>query len=78
MQSNEKIYAAFDWRFKKKLLVEDEMCLQKLLDKKLNIDDNISNSKYFKKFNLTYILNLQIASFENDASPSKPILYKIF
>ncbi|AXT52404.1 cyclase family protein [Aquimarina sp. BL5] len=24
----------------------------------------------------TYILNLQIASFENDASPSKPILYK--
>lgn len=26
----------------------------------------------------TYILNLQIASFENDASPSKPILYKVF
>jgi hypothetical protein len=26
----------------------------------------------------TYILNIQIASFENDASPSKPILYKIF
>ena len=25
----------------------------------------------------TYILNLQIASFENDASPSKPILYKL-
>jgi len=25
----------------------------------------------------TYILNLQIAPFENDASPSKPILYKI-
>jgi arylformamidase len=24
----------------------------------------------------TYFLNLQIASFENDASPSKPILYK--
>lgn len=24
-----------------------------------------------------YILNLQIASFENDASPSKPILYKM-
>ena len=24
-----------------------------------------------------YILNLQIASFENDATPSKPILYKI-
>ncbi|UYW01309.1 cyclase family protein [Flavobacterium agricola] len=25
----------------------------------------------------TYVLNLQIASFENDASPSKPILYQI-
>jgi kynurenine formamidase len=25
----------------------------------------------------TYFLNLQIASFENDASPSKPILYEI-
>lgn len=25
----------------------------------------------------TYLLNLQIASFENDASPSKPVLYKI-
>jgi arylformamidase len=26
----------------------------------------------------TFILNLQIASFENDASPSKPVLYSIF
>jgi hypothetical protein len=25
----------------------------------------------------SYILNLQIASFENDASPSKPILFEI-
>jgi kynurenine formamidase len=25
----------------------------------------------------TYILNLQIAPFENDASPSKPVLYKV-
>ncbi|MGI0056090.1 MAG: hypothetical protein ACREAK_01815, partial [Nitrosarchaeum sp.] len=25
----------------------------------------------------SYILNIQIASFENDASPSKPILYAI-
>jgi hypothetical protein len=25
----------------------------------------------------SYMLNLQIASFENDASPSKPILFKI-
>lgn len=26
----------------------------------------------------TYFLNLQIAPFENDASPSKPVLYEIF
>lgn len=25
----------------------------------------------------SYILNIQIASFENDASPSKPVLYAI-
>ena len=24
-----------------------------------------------------YLLNLQIASFENDASPSKPLLFKL-
>jgi hypothetical protein len=25
-----------------------------------------------------YILNLLIAPFQNDASPSKPVLYKLF
>ena len=29
-------------------------------------------------YNGSYFLNLRIASFENDASPSKPVLYKIF
>lgn len=29
-------------------------------------------------FDGTFLLNLQIASFENDASPSKPVIYKIF
>ena len=33
------------------------------------VDNTISDGNYF--------LNLQIASFQNDASPSKPILYKI-
>jgi arylformamidase len=28
-------------------------------------------------FDGTYLLNLQIASFENDASPSKPVLYQM-
>jgi kynurenine formamidase len=29
-------------------------------------------------FDGTYVLHLQIAPFENDASPSKPVLYKVF
>ena len=33
------------------------------------VEDNVKDG--------VYILNLQIASFENDASPSKPVLYKI-
>ena len=33
------------------------------------VEDNVKEG--------SYILNLQIASFENDASPSKPILFKI-
>ena len=33
------------------------------------VDENIKDG--------SYILNLQIASFENDASPSKPVLYSI-
>lgn len=33
------------------------------------VDNKIKDGKYF--------LNLQIAPFENDASPSKPILYKV-
>lgn len=33
------------------------------------VDENVKDG--------SYLLNLQIASFENDASPSKPVLYKI-
>jgi kynurenine formamidase len=33
------------------------------------VPDNVPNGNY--------LLNLQIASFENDASPSKPVLYRI-
>ena len=33
------------------------------------VDDTIKDG--------SYLLNLQIASFENDASPSKPVLYKL-
>lgn len=34
------------------------------------IDDSIADGEYF--------LNIQIASFENDASPSKPLLFEIY
>jgi arylformamidase len=44
--------------------------LQKTITEFIYVPNEISDG--------TYILNLQIASFENDASPSKPILYKIF
>jgi len=34
------------------------------------VEDNVKDG--------TYIINMQIASFENDASPSKPVIYKVF
>ncbi|MEI7978606.1 MAG: cyclase family protein, partial [Bacteroidota bacterium] len=33
------------------------------------VDDSVADG--------LYLLNLQIASFESDASPSKPVLYKL-
>lgn len=46
---------------------------------KLRMDATITEFIYIsnKIKDGTYFLNLQIAPFENDASPSKPILYKI-
>ncbi|MDH7912055.1 cyclase family protein [Winogradskyella sp. SYSU M77433] len=46
---------------------------------KLRLDATITEFIYVpnKVKDGKYMLNLQIASFENDASPSKPILYKI-
>lgn len=43
--------------------------LHKTITELIYVPDSISDGFYF--------LNLQIASFENDASPSKPILYQI-
>jgi len=47
--------------------------------KKQRLDATITEFVYVenKVKDGQYLLNLQIASFENDASPSKPILYKI-
>jgi kynurenine formamidase len=46
---------------------------------KLRLDATITEFIYVsnKIGDGCYILNLQIAPFENDATPSKPILYKI-
>ncbi|AOW20503.1 cyclase family protein [Urechidicola croceus] len=48
-------------------------------DKKQRLDATITELIYVKDEieDGMYLLNLQIASFENDASPSKPILYKL-
>lgn len=42
---------------------------QRTITELVYLDDHIADGEYF--------LNLQIASFENDASPSKPILYQL-
>jgi hypothetical protein len=46
---------------------------------KLRLDATITELIYVENTieDGSYFLNLQIAPFENDASPSKPILYKI-
>ena len=46
---------------------------------KLRLDATITELIYVPNHieDGTYFLNLQIAPFENDATPSKPILYKI-
>ena len=46
---------------------------------KLRLDATITEFIYVPNMvkDGTYFLNLQIAPFENDASPSKPILYQI-
>ena len=48
-------------------------------DGKQRLDATITEFVYVKNKvkDGIYLLNLQIASFENDAAPSKPILYKI-
>lgn len=48
----------------------DNTQFQKTITEFIYVPNEIYNGSYF--------LNLQIASFENDASPSKPVLYKIF
>lgn len=50
-----------------------------VLNEDARLDATITELIYVKDTILdgSYLLNLQIASFKNDASPSKPVLYKI-
>jgi kynurenine formamidase len=57
------------WNVKDVNKLNADARLNATITEMIYVDDDIKDGKY--------ILNLQIASFENDASPSKPILYKI-
>ncbi|GEC78508.1 cyclase family protein [Flavobacterium aquatile] len=57
------------WNVKNVNNLNDDARLNCTITEMIFVEDKIQDG--------SYILNLQIASFENDASPSKPILYKI-
>lgn len=57
------------WNVKDVANLNDDARLNCTITEMIYVEDEIQDG--------SYILNLQIASFENDATPSKPILYKI-
>lgn len=57
------------WNVKDTVNLNSDARLSATITEMIYVSDEIEDGNY--------ILNLQIASFENDASPSKPILYKI-
>ncbi|TDW49861.1 kynurenine formamidase [Flavobacterium sp. 270] len=57
------------WNVKDALHLNSDARLNATITEMIYVPDEIEDGDY--------ILNLQIASFENDASPSKPILYTI-
>lgn len=57
------------WNVKDVNTLNEDARLNATITEMIYVDDTISDG--------SYILNLQIASFENDASPSKPVLFKI-
>ncbi|MBP1225777.1 cyclase family protein [Flavobacterium sp. 1355] len=58
------------WNVTNTEILNDDARLNATITEMIYVPDEIADGDY--------ILNLQIASFENDASPSKPILYKTF
>lgn len=57
------------WNVKNTSILNDDARLDCTITELIYVEDSVSDG--------TYLLNLQIASFENDASPSKPVLYAI-
>ena len=57
------------WNVKNIEILNEDARLNATITEMIYVSDEVEDGDY--------ILNLQIASFENDASPSKPILYKI-
>jgi kynurenine formamidase len=57
------------WNVKNVTTLNDDARLDCTITEMIFVDSSVNDG--------SYILNLQIASFENDASPSKPILFEI-
>jgi len=57
------------WNVKDTVHLNDDARREATITEMIFVSEEIEDANY--------ILNLQIASFENDASPSKPVLYKI-
>ena len=57
------------WNVKNTTILNEDARLDCTITELIYVDDSVSDG--------TYLLNLQIASFENDASPSKPVLYNL-
>jgi kynurenine formamidase len=58
------------WNVKDVNKLNDDARLNCTITEMIFVDNEVLDGRY--------LLNLQISSFENDASPSKPILYKLF
>jgi kynurenine formamidase len=58
------------WNVKNTEKVNKDARFEATITEMIFVPDEVVDGKY--------ILNLQIASFENDATPSKPVLYKLF
>lgn len=58
------------WNVKNVSVLNDDARMDCTITELIFVDDKIIDGNY--------LLNIQIASFVNDASPSKPVLYEIF